>query len=105
MNTTRREFLTTAGGAALMLAGCSPSGSRARIGSSTPACVLNFGNGAEPSSLDPHHIEGTWESNIVGEMLLGLTTEDPRARPIPGAAERWEVSPDGSRWTFHLRDH
>jgi len=67
--------------------------------------VLNRGNAGEPGSLDPHFISGTWEANIVGDIMMGLTTEDPAARPIPGAAERWEVSADGKTWTFHIRNH
>ncbi len=67
--------------------------------------VLNRGNGAEPKSLDPHFIDGIPEANIVGDLLMGLTAFDPAARPIPGAATRWDVSPDGKTWTFHLRPH
>ncbi|HEY1707507.1 MAG TPA: peptide ABC transporter substrate-binding protein [Rhizomicrobium sp.] len=66
--------------------------------------VLNRGNGGEPKSLDPHFIDALNESNIVGDLLTGLTTLDPAARPIPGSALRWETSPDGKTWTFHLRD-
>ena len=67
--------------------------------------VLRRGNAGEPGSLDPHFISGTWEANIVGDCLMGLFTEDPAARPIAGAALRWEVSADGKTWTFHLRPH
>jgi oligopeptide transport system substrate-binding protein len=67
--------------------------------------VLNRGNGAEPKSLDPAVIDGIWEGQIAGDMLLGLTTEDASSHPIPGAAESWETSDDGLTWTFHLRDH
>src|SRR5262245_59383145 len=67
--------------------------------------VLNRGNGPEPKSLDPALIDGIWEAQISGDMLLGLTTEDAQSRPIPGAAESWEASEDGLTWTFHLRDH
>ncbi len=74
----------------------------------TPAAalsVLNRGNGAEPKSLDPHFIDGLDESNIDGDILIGLLTMDARAAPIPGAATSWTTSPDGKTWTFHLRDH
>src|SRR5205823_1403508 len=34
----------------------------------------------------------------------GLTQYDPRdLHPVPAVAERWEVSPDGLEYTFHLR--
>jgi oligopeptide transport system substrate-binding protein len=78
------------------------------LGGPTPAqaeMVLNRGNAGEPGSLDPHLIDGTWEANIVGDIMMGLTTENPAARPIPGAAERWTVSADGKTWTFRIRNH
>jgi oligopeptide transport system substrate-binding protein len=107
---TRRAFLTSVGGAAL-LAACGQS-ETAKQAQSGPAIaggpgeiILNRGNAAEPLSIDPHHAQGNWEANIIGDLLVGLTTEDADANPIPGAAERWEQSEDGKTWTFHLRDH
>jgi len=102
----RRSFLS--GGAAfLLLAGCGDGTQTRSAASKTGAqgSVLNRGNGAEPKSLDPALIDGIWEGQVVGDLLLGLTTEDGAAKPIPGAAESWEPSPDGLTWTFHLRDH
>jgi oligopeptide transport system substrate-binding protein len=65
--------------------------------------VLNRGNGAEPESLDPAQAGSVMETNILGDLMVGLTTLDASARPIPGIAERWETSADGLTWTFHLR--
>jgi oligopeptide transport system substrate-binding protein len=101
---TRREFLISASGAVLLLAGCG-DGTRQTAGGASRDMVLNRGNGAEPKSLDPHYTEGTWEAAITGELMMGLTTEDAAGKPIPGAAERWETSADGKTWTFHLADH
>ena len=60
--------------------------------------VLHRGNNAEPLSLDPHKASGTWENNIIGDMFIGLFTQDPEAHPIPGMAESWEVSEDSLVW-------
>ena len=65
--------------------------------------VLNRGNGAEPDSLDPAAAGNEAEANIVGDLMVGLTTLDARGKPMPGMAERWETSKDGLTWTFHLR--
>lgn len=65
--------------------------------------VLNRGNGSEPKSLDPAFVDTVAESNILGDLLTGLTTLDAAARPIPGVAERWDIAKDGKTWTFHLR--
>ena len=62
-------------------------------------------NSGEPDTLDPHHVSGVWENRIIGDMLMGLTTEAADGSVIPGAAESWEVSDDGTVYTFTLRDH
>jgi oligopeptide transport system substrate-binding protein len=66
--------------------------------------VLHRGNNVEPLSLDPHKASGTWENNIIGDMFVGLFTDDEHAEPIPGLAESWVVSEDGLTWTFTLRE-
>ena len=65
--------------------------------------ALNRGNGAEPDTLDPAQAGTTMEANILGDLMVGLTTLDAAARPMPGIAKRWETSGDGLTWTFHLR--
>lgn len=67
--------------------------------------ILRVANPGHPASLDPHRITGVWENRIVGDMLMGLTTEGPGGEVIGGAAESWEVSSDGLRYEFSLRDH
>jgi oligopeptide transport system substrate-binding protein len=69
------------------------------------AKVLNRGNGAEPKGLDPHEASGDPENQILGDMFIGLYTEDGKGNPILGSAEKAEASPDGLTWTFTIRDH
>lgn len=67
--------------------------------------VLRLGNGDEPMGLDPHLVSGVIEHNVLMGLLEGLASEDPRTlKPVPGAAERWEISPDGTVYTFYLRE-
>ncbi len=47
---------------------------------------LPRGNGARSRSLDPHYIDGTWEANIVGDALVGLTTDAADGSPMAGVA-------------------
>jgi oligopeptide transport system substrate-binding protein len=67
--------------------------------------VLNRGNGAEPKGLDPHNASGDPENQILGDLFVGLYTEDVNGKPILGAADKVETSPDGLKWTFTIRDH
>ena len=69
------------------------------------AAELRIGNAGEPDTLDPHHASGVWENRIIADMFLGLTTEDPDGKAVPGAAESWTVSDDGLVYTFTIRDH
>ncbi len=95
----RSLALLGAGAAALSLAACGGGGDSASDG-----VVLHRGNVAEPLSLDPHKASGTWENNIIGDMFVGLFTENAAGEPVPGMAESWEVSEDGLTWTFILRE-
>lgn len=85
-----RRFVTTLAAAVLFTAAAS-------------AATLYRGNQNDPDTLDPSKATGSWESNILGDLFLGLTTEDAHSDPIPGAAESWTVSDDGLVWTFKLR--
>ncbi len=61
-------------------------------------------NGKEPESLDPAIITGQAEMRVTSSLFEGLTRQDPETgNPIPGLAERWEITPDGRTYTFHLR--
>jgi oligopeptide transport system substrate-binding protein len=66
--------------------------------------ALHLGNGAEPESLDIHLSSGVAEANIQRDLFEGLIAEGPDASLIPGAAESWEISEDGTVYTFHLRE-
>jgi len=93
---------------ALAVSGCgqNQNGSSSAGTSGEPGeMVFHRGNGAEPDTLDPHLAQGNWESHIIGDLILGLTTEGPNGEAIPGAAESWDISDDGLTWTFHLREH
>lgn len=63
-------------------------------------------NGSEPESLDPAIVTGVAEMRITKALFEGLTRLDPKtAQPIPGLAERWEMSLDGSSYTFFIRSN
>ena len=89
--------------AAFLLVACG----EARPPAEAPAAenTLHRGNSAEPRSLDPHYVQAQFESNIVGDLMVGLTMDGPDGVSVPAAAENWEVSDDGLTWTFHLREH
>lgn len=66
--------------------------------------ILHIVRGSEPQELDPHVVIGQTEHQIIMSLLEGLVTEDPvDLHPVPGVAERWDISDDLKIYTFHLR--
>ena len=98
------RVLIAAAGLALLgaLAGC--QGKAQRPACPTGKVCLEYGNETEPLTLDPQTSNLNTEQRIIGDLLVGLTTEAPDAAPQPGMATSWETSADGLTWTFHLRD-
>ena len=45
--------------------------------------TLRVASMGEPASLDPHKVSGTWENYVVGDMFVGLTTENPKLNRSP----------------------
>ncbi len=66
--------------------------------------VIIYNDGAEPETIDPHRSTGIPEANIELQVFEGLTRLNEHTKPVPGIAEKWEVSADGLHYTFHLRD-
>ena len=57
----------------------------------------------DPRSLDPALSTDVPTGRAVSYVFDGLTRFTPDARVEPALAERWEVSPNGLTYTFHLR--
>lgn len=88
--------------AGLGLSGCAKRESAVQSGNRDQ--VLHRGIGAEAGDLDPHLATNLAELDIASALFEGLVAEDPvDLRPVPGVAERWEVSADLLSYTFHLR--
>ncbi len=110
---TNRLRLVFVAAAAMLLGGCGApdSGQTMRnkpVGGASGTelaaeQILTKNNGAEPQTLDPHRAEGVPASNILRDLFQGLVSEAPDGRLIPGAAEAWQISDDGTVYTFTLR--
>lgn len=77
----------------------------ATLGSGLPPADFTFCNGSEVKSFDPAIISGQPEGNVARCLFEQLTQWDPETlEPMPGVAERWDISDDQLTYTFHLRD-
>ena len=88
--------------AAFGATGCSKRATRVAQGNKEQ--ILHLGNYAEPADLDPQSVSGVPEFRILKVLFEGLVMADPKdLHPVPGVAERWEMSSDGLVYTFYLR--
>jgi len=65
--------------------------------------TLRYALEAEPATLDPAKSTAIPESLVELQIFEGLTRLDDKDQPVPGVAEKWEVSPDGLKYVFYLR--
>lgn len=65
------------------------------------ALVLSGGESTNPRSYDP----ATTYSSGDKRIFSGLVSFDPKLNLTPDLAERWNVSPDGTVYTFKLRQN
>ena len=84
-------------GAALLTAGCGEE-------VVTEETVIRYNVGTEPETLDPALMTGIPESTMLLQMYDGLTRLDADNNPQAAIAESWDISEDGTEFTFHLRE-
>lgn len=86
----------------LVFAGCAQRESPATGAIASQTLLL--GNLSEPADLDPHTAAAYTDQNVIIALFEGLTALDEKtSRAVPAAAGRWDISPDGLTYTFHLR--
>lgn len=68
-----------------------------------PAQILRLSHRNEPADLDPALVTLPDEFFIIRALSEGLVLPAPGGGQQPAAATRWEISPDGLVYTFHLR--
>lgn len=85
-----------------LLTACSPRETPVQRGNRQQ--ILHRGISPDIAQLDPQLSTVANDYAALHALFEGLVAEDPvDLHPVPGVAERWDISPDGLRYTFHLR--
>lgn len=88
------SVLTGCGGSKTADKGSAPGGDKQEL-------VFNLA--ADTKTLDPGLNQSVDGAIIAVNAFEGLAKLDDKDKAIPGQAEKWEVSPDGLKYTFHLK--
>lgn len=104
LSTTRIRTITTTvtlmAVLALVVQGCRRADDR----STTRHTLVDSRDWYDPRSLDPAKATDVPSGRAVAYLFDGLTRFTPAGEVEPALARSWDVSPDGMRYTFHLRD-
>lgn len=73
-------------------------------GAASAEVVYNRAIPGDPGTLDTHKASTTAESPILRDLLEGLVAFNAKGEPVPGQAEKWEISDDGKTYRFTLRN-
>ena len=60
--------------------------------------------GSEPVTLDPASCPDAASASYIVEIFSGLVTLDNELNVVEDIAQSYDLSPDGSTYTFHLRE-
>ena len=97
LDMTRRTLLASGTALALTLA--------APLAAQTPPGVLVVGQVAEPQALDPHAVTAVNDFRILMNVYDGLVRYASGTLEVePALATAWEISDDGTVYTFTLRE-
>ncbi|WP_440683068.1 peptide ABC transporter substrate-binding protein [Cysteiniphilum halobium] len=92
---------------ASLLSGCGGGNTQSTNSDVAPKAkdtlIVGVGNGVP--TLDPQLVNDVTSGRVVDDLFEGLTTEDQSNKAIPGVAKSWDISKNGTVYTFHLRDN
>lgn len=103
-NKLKRIFATVLATALCMsvIAGCGSSGNSSKAGSSNQ--VLTYNLNSDPKTLDPALNSAVDGGIVISNLFEGLYKLDENNKEVPGVAESVDISADGTKYTFKLKD-
>src|SRR5690242_2112598 len=84
----------------LVLVGCPRSSTGGGGGN-----ILRYALQTNPTNLDPGRVEDGDTIDLLQQIFEGLVQWNEQSEVVPNVAEKWDISPDGKVYTFHLKDN
>jgi ABC-type transport system substrate-binding protein len=102
----RAAALVLGGTLALASPGCTTGRNQQKgqsANGSAGSKILHAPLSFDPTSLDPARVPDIPSNELLSQIFEGLVRFNEHNQLEPALARRWEISPDGKTYTFHLR--
>lgn len=66
--------------------------------------IITVDLGSDVATVDPQLAEDSQSHRVTNDLFEGLTTSSQSNQIVAGLADKWDISPDGKTYTFHLRN-
>lgn len=90
----------------VLFSGCSDNksgGGNGGGGGAAKGNVFKYPIVTNPTSLDPAIVQDGDTIDMLQQVYEGLVAWGTNNEPVPNLAEKWDISPDGKQYTFHLK--
>ena len=67
--------------------------------------TLLVGLADDPPELDPHLTSSNASRTVLHNIFATLVEIDENLQVVPGIAHAWDISEDGTSFTFHIREN
>ncbi|MEV4599917.1 ABC transporter substrate-binding protein [Amycolatopsis sp. NPDC049253] len=103
--TGRAAFAALATAGALTLSACGEGGATSTAsGPPRSGGTLTFAVGSDAGCVDPQQVSSNDTIYSLRQIVDSLTDQDPATgKIVPWLAQSWDISPDATTFTFHLR--
>lgn len=86
----------------LVVAGCG-KGSFSKSANEGKQNVFRYSIVQKPSTLDPAKVQDGNTIDLIQQVFEGLVAWSEQNVPVGNLAEKWEISADGTVYTFHIK--
>lgn len=86
----------------LVVLGCSSGGGFSKRTQTDQKGVFTYALEAAPTTFDPAMVQDIETTDVLQNIFEGLVGYDTENRIVGLLAEKWDLSPDGKTYTFHL---
>src|SRR5688572_23326323 len=97
-----RSTLSLLALASLFLVGCG-KGNFSESATQGKENVFRYSIVQNPSTLDPAKVQDGNTIDLIQQSFEGLTMWSPENVPVPNLSEKWDLSEDGTTYTFTIK--